>query len=57
MLKESFIIGALLGAMAGVIIYKNNNEVKKVIDKGEAMIKEKMEKCQSKVDKAIKKQG
>ncbi len=45
MMKEGFIIGALLGATIGVMLYKNNSDAKQAIDKGEKMIKEKIKDC------------
>ncbi|MDD4110927.1 MAG: hypothetical protein PHS54_05210 [Clostridia bacterium] len=58
MIKESFIFGAMIGAAVGVMLYKYNSEAKKAIDKGEKMIKEKMEDCQNNMNKTTtKKQG
>lgn len=55
MMKECFIVGALMGAAAGIMIYKNNSQAKEAIDKAEKMMKEKIQSCQSKIDKATTK--
>lgn len=55
MMKEGFIIGALLGATVGIMLYKNNSDAKQAIDKGEKIIKEKIENC--KKDMLQKKQA
>jgi hypothetical protein len=51
-MKESFIMGALIGAAVGVMIYKNSNEAKKLVDKGEQMIKQEIDKCKKNIAKA-----
>lgn len=56
-MKESFLIGAMLGAAVGVMLYKYNSEAKKAIDKGEQMIKEKMENVAKTNSPKKKKQG
>lgn len=56
-MKESFFMGAILGAAVGVMLYKYNSEAKKAIDKGERMIKEKMEDIAKTNNTQKKKQG
>lgn len=55
MLKESFFVGALLGAAVGIMIYKNNKDAKMAFDKGEKMVKDKIEKCQKDLTKTMEK--
>lgn len=50
-MKESFLIGALLGAAVGIVMYKHNNETKKFVDKGEQMIKQEIDKCKKNMAK------
>lgn len=57
MMKEGFILGALLGAGIGIMIYKNNTEAKKVIDEGEQMIKKHVKDCKKDLSKVMKKEG
>lgn len=54
-MKEGFIIGSLLGAAAGIFIYKNSTEAKKAIDKSEKVIKDKLEDYKEDITKKIKK--
>lgn len=54
-MKEGFIIGTLLGAAAGILIYKNSADAKKIVDKSEQIIKDKIEDYKKDVGKQIKK--
>lgn len=53
--KEGFIIGSILGAAVGILVYKNSTEAKKVIDKGEKLIKDKIEDYKKDLEKKVKK--
>ena len=55
MLKESFFMGALIGAAVGILVYKNNSDAKMAFDKGEKIVKEKIEECQKDLAKVVDK--
>lgn len=46
-MKDGLIIGAALGMIAGAYLAKNNQEVSKLLDKGEKKIKQEMNKLKS----------
>lgn len=57
MLKESFFVGALIGATVGIMLYKNNKDAKMAFDKGEKIIKSKIETCKNDLSNAIDKKN
>ena len=55
MLKESFFMGALIGAAVGIMLYKNNSDTKIAFDKGEKMLKSKVENVKKDLSAMAKK--
>lgn len=50
-MKEGLIVGMALGLIAGAIIVKNNQEVEKMVDKGEKAVKNTMKQLKSQTNK------
>lgn len=50
-MKEGLIVGMALGFIAGAIIVKNNQEVEKMVGKGEKAVKNTMKQLKSQVAK------
>ncbi len=50
-MKEGLIIGMALGFIAGAIIVKNNQEVEKMLNKGEKAVKNTMKQLRAQASK------
>lgn len=50
-MKEGLIVGMALGLIAGAIIVKNNQEVEKMVYKGEKAVKNTMKQLKSQASK------
>lgn len=50
-MKEGLIIGMALGLIAGAILVKNNQEVEKMVNKGEKAVKNTMKHLKNQVSK------
>lgn len=50
-MKEGLIIGMALGFIAGAIIVKNNQEVEKMVNKGEKVVKNTMKQLKAQASK------
>ena len=51
-MKEGFIVGAMFGALAGMIIYRYSADVQKLADKGEKMVKNEIKMIEKEAKKA-----
>ena len=47
-MKDCLLVGVILGMVAGALVYRYSNDVQKLADKGEKMVKEEV----SKIEKA-----
>lgn len=54
-MKESFMFGVMIGALAGIAVYKYSKEAKQVVDKGEKIIKSEIQNCKKEIKSAMKK--
>ncbi len=54
-MKEGFIVGVMLGAIGGMLLYRYSKDVQKAADKGEKIVMEELKNCQQKTEKAVKK--
>lgn len=51
-MKEGFIIGAMFGAFAGMVLYRYSKDVQKLADKGEQIVKEEIKMLEKEAKKA-----
>ncbi len=45
-MKDCLLVGVILGMVAGALVYRYSNDVQKLADKGEQMVKQEVSKIQ-----------
>ena len=53
-MKEGFVLGLMVGAFAGMMVYRYNKDVQKIADKGEKIVKNEIEMAKKEAKKIKK---